>query len=200
MPKVSRCVEASPNDASVLCKPGHRQATTKERGPVADAKTTAVVSTKDGPHGQEAESAFIDADIAGFFDNIPHKLIIDAVAEEVADGNILDLVKRFLAAGVLENGIFKPTTIGTPQGGVISPLLANIVLNKLDWRLAGSGYQQRTRTPSMLIPVRGHTTVIWWNLGMKSFTQKLCMAKAAAYPCISSTVPQRSPFPLMPQN
>ncbi len=83
----------------------------------------------------------LDADIAGFFDNIPHKLIVDAVAEEVADGNILNLIKKFLAAGVLENGVFKPTTIGTPQGGVISPLLANIVLNKLDWRLEQAGYR-----------------------------------------------------------
>lgn len=84
-------------------------------------------------HG-EGDRITLDADIAGFFDNIPHKLIVDAVAEEVADGNILDLVKRFLTAGVMENGVFKPTTIGTPQGGVISPLLANIVLNKLDCR------------------------------------------------------------------
>ena len=90
---------------------------------------------KDGDH------VTLDADIAGFFDNIPHKLIVDAVAEEVADGNILNLVKKFLAAGVLDHGVFKPTTIGTPQGGVISPLLANIVLNRLDWRLAGTGYR-----------------------------------------------------------
>ena len=83
----------------------------------------------------------LDADIAGFFDNIPHKLIVDAVAEEVADGNILNLIWRFLAAGVMENGVFKPTTIGTPQGGVVSPLLANIVLNKLDWRLERAGYR-----------------------------------------------------------
>jgi group II intron reverse transcriptase/maturase len=83
----------------------------------------------------------LDADISGFFDNIPHKLIVGAVAEEVADGNILNLIERFLAAGVMENGIFKPTSIGTPQGGVISPLLANIVLNKLDWRLSQAGYR-----------------------------------------------------------
>jgi group II intron reverse transcriptase/maturase len=83
----------------------------------------------------------LDADIAGFFDNIPHKLIVDSVAEEVADGNILSLIWKFLAAGVMENGVFKPTTIGTPQGGVISPLLANIVLNKLDWRLEQAGYR-----------------------------------------------------------
>ena len=90
---------------------------------------------------EQGDRATLDADITGFFDNILHKLIVDAVAEEVADGNILDLVKKFLAAGVLDNGVFKPTTIGTPQGGVISPLLANIVLNKLDWRLEEAGYR-----------------------------------------------------------
>ena len=90
---------------------------------------------------EDGDRVTLDADIAGFFDNIPHELIVDAVAEEVADGNILNLVKKFLAAGVLDNGVFKPTTIGTPQGGVISPLLANIVLNKLDWRLDDAGYR-----------------------------------------------------------
>ena len=90
---------------------------------------------------QQGFRVTLDADIAGFFDNIPHKLIVNAVAEEVADGNILRLVEKFLAAGVMENGVFKPTTIGTPQGGVISPLLANIVLNKLDWRLEEQGYR-----------------------------------------------------------
>ena len=90
---------------------------------------------------ENGERVTLDADIAGFFDNIPHKLIVDAVAEEVADGNILNVIKKFLAAGVMENGVFKPTTIGTPQGGVISPLLANIVLNKLDWRLEQAGYR-----------------------------------------------------------
>jgi len=90
---------------------------------------------------EQGDRVTLDADIAGFFDNIPHKLIVDAVAEEVADGNILNLIKKFLAAGVLHNGVFKPTTIGTPQGGVVSPLLANIVLNKLDWRLEEAGYR-----------------------------------------------------------
>jgi group II intron reverse transcriptase/maturase len=90
---------------------------------------------------REGERVTLDADIAGFFDNIPHKLIVDAVHAEIADGNILNLVEKFLAAGVMENGVFKPTTIGTPQGGVISPLLANIVLNQLDWRLEKAGYR-----------------------------------------------------------
>jgi group II intron reverse transcriptase/maturase len=63
-----------------------------------------------------------------------------AVAAEVADGSILRLVEKFLTAGVMENGVFKPTTVGTPQGGVVSPLLANIVLNHLDWKLHEAGY------------------------------------------------------------
>ena len=90
---------------------------------------------------QQGDRITLDADIAGFFDNIPHDLIMDAVAEEIADGNVLNLVKKFLAAGVMEHGVFKPTNIGTPQGGVISPLLANIVLNKLDWTLEKTGYR-----------------------------------------------------------
>ncbi len=91
-------------------------------------------------HG-EGYTYVLDADIAGFFDALPHKVIVDAVAARVADGNILDLVQRFLTAGVMEDGMFKPSTVGTPQGGVISPLLANIVLNHLDWRLEEAGFQ-----------------------------------------------------------
>jgi len=91
-------------------------------------------------HGQ-GYRVVLDADIQGFFDQIPHKVIMAAVAAEVADGNILRLVEKFLTAGVMENGVFKPTTVGTPQGGVVSPLLANIVLNHLDWKLHEAGYR-----------------------------------------------------------
>ena len=90
---------------------------------------------------EEGFRVVLDADIQGFFDNIPHQVILQAVAAEIADGNILNLVERFLNAGVMEDGVFSPTTIGTPQGGVISPLLANIVLNRLDWRLHAAGYR-----------------------------------------------------------
>lgn len=82
----------------------------------------------------------LDADIQGFFDNLQHGVIMNAVAEEVADGNILRLVEKFLKSGVMEYGVFKPTSVGTPQGGVISPLLANIVLNHLDWQLHHAGF------------------------------------------------------------
>jgi RNA-directed DNA polymerase len=90
---------------------------------------------------REGYLTVLDADIQGFFDNLPHAVIMAAVAAEVSDGNILDLLERFLKAGVMEDGVFKPTSIGTPQGGVISPLLANIALDRLDWRLHAAGYR-----------------------------------------------------------
>ncbi len=92
-------------------------------------------------HHRQGYEVVLDADIKGFFDNIPHCVIMSAVAEEVADGNILRLIEKFLKAGVMEYGVFKPTNIGTPQGGVVSPLLANAALNKLDWRLDEASYR-----------------------------------------------------------
>lgn len=92
-------------------------------------------------HHEQGFEVVFDADIRGFFDNLPHQVIMQAVAAEVADGNILRLIEKFLSAGVMENGVFKPTTIGTPQGGVFSPLLANVVLNHLDWHLHKLGYR-----------------------------------------------------------
>ena len=83
----------------------------------------------------------LDADVMSFFDTISHKLIMDLVAAEIADGNILGLIEKFLKSGVMEDGVLKPTNVGTPQGGVISPLLANIVLNHLDWQLHAQGYK-----------------------------------------------------------
>lgn len=81
----------------------------------------------------------LDADILAFFDSIPHSVIEQGLTNVVADGNIIRLVKRFLKAGVLEDGVIESTTVGTPQGGVLSPLLANIALNFLDWRLDEAG-------------------------------------------------------------
>ncbi len=81
----------------------------------------------------------VDVDIKGFFDNIPHDLIIGSVAARIADGNILNLIEKLLTSGVMEDGKVTPTTKGTPQGGVISPLLANIALDHLDWFLEANG-------------------------------------------------------------
>lgn len=81
----------------------------------------------------------VDVDIKGFFDNIPHELIMESISSRISDGNILRLINRFLKSGVMEEGELKPTPKGTPQGGVISPLLSNIALNHLDWFLEEQG-------------------------------------------------------------
>jgi len=82
-----------------------------------------------------------DADVTGFFDNIPFSVLMRGLSYVVADGNILTLIERVLKAGVCEDGVVHPTTVGTPQGGVLSPLLANIALNFLDWHLDDLGYR-----------------------------------------------------------
>jgi RNA-directed DNA polymerase len=89
--------------------------------------------------GQQGYRCVLDADISGFFDNLCHTAIMRELSDVVADGNILQLVEKFLRAGVMEGGKFLPTRVGTPQGGVASPLLANIALNVLDWHLHEHG-------------------------------------------------------------
>jgi RNA-directed DNA polymerase len=82
----------------------------------------------------------VDADIKGYFDNIPQAQLLQAVEQHVSDGKVLELLQRFLAQGVMESGKgWSPTETGTPQGAIISPLLANIYLNPLDHQMAGEG-------------------------------------------------------------
>ena len=76
-----------------------------------------------------------DCDIKGFFDNIPHKKLMKILTKYIADGTVLDMIWKWLKAGHMEEGKFHNTESGTPQGGVISPILANIYLNELDWEL-----------------------------------------------------------------
>lgn len=81
----------------------------------------------------------IEGDVKACFDEISHRSILGVVREKVMDNKFLALIRRFLKAGVEVEGVVQPTEKGVPQGGVISPLLANAVLNKLDWFLHGKG-------------------------------------------------------------
>lgn len=76
-----------------------------------------------------------DCDIKGFFDNIPHKKLMKVLNKVIADGTVLDLIWSWLKCGYMEDGKYYNTKAGQPQGGVISPLLANVYLNELDWEL-----------------------------------------------------------------
>ena len=84
----------------------------------------------------------VEADLKGYFDSIPQDKMIAAIQEHVSDGAVLELIQRFLKQGVMESGKgWSPTEQGTPQGGVLSPLLANIYLNPLDHQMAGQGWE-----------------------------------------------------------
>lgn len=83
----------------------------------------------------------VDADLKSYFDTIPHQRLMTLVAERIADGRVLALIEAFLKQGVLEGDIrWQAGEEGTPQGGVISPLLANLYLNPLDWLMSEAGF------------------------------------------------------------
>jgi group II intron reverse transcriptase/maturase len=82
----------------------------------------------------------VDADIADFFGTISHDRLIALVAERVADSKVLSLIRQMLTAGVLRDGVYESTIAGTPQGGVISPLLSNIYLHVFDEQMERAGF------------------------------------------------------------
>jgi len=83
----------------------------------------------------------VDADIKSYFDTINHKLLIDAVAEKISDGSILNLIGMFLESEIKDGEGLTIPEMGTPQGGVISPLLANIYLHKFDKEMTERGHK-----------------------------------------------------------
>jgi RNA-directed DNA polymerase len=83
----------------------------------------------------------VDIDLAKFFDRVNHDRLMAAVAARVTDRRLLRLIRSYLTAGVLDNGLFEDSREGTPQGGPLSPLLSNLVLDELDRELKHRGHR-----------------------------------------------------------
>lgn len=83
----------------------------------------------------------VDADLKDFFGSVEHEKLLALVAQRVADGRVLRLIEAMLTAGSYGKGRLFPTERGTPQGGVVSPVLSNILLTPFDWEMRHRGYQ-----------------------------------------------------------
>ncbi|MCA1701076.1 MAG: group II intron reverse transcriptase/maturase, partial [Actinobacteria bacterium] len=82
-----------------------------------------------------------ETDVDSCFESIPHERLVAAIEERICDRKLLKLLRALLRAGVMEQGAVRRSLTGTPQGGVVSPLLANVYLHRLDrvWRTCGCG-------------------------------------------------------------
>lgn len=88
---------------------------------------------------QEGRGWVVDVDLEKFFDRVNHDILMDRVSKRIKDKRVVALIRRYLKAGLRQEGIRKEREEGTPQGGPLSPLLANLLLNEVDWELAERG-------------------------------------------------------------
>ena len=84
---------------------------------------------------EESYEYAVCIDLERFFDTVNQSYLIELLSHTIEDGRVISLIHKYLYAGVIVNGVYQPTTEGTPQGGPLSPLLSNIVLNEQDKEL-----------------------------------------------------------------
>jgi len=95
--------------------------------------------TKVKKYAEEGYVFAVVLDLSKYFDTLNHELLLNLLRRNIKDERVIQLIKRYLKSGVMENGVVMPTEEGSPQGGNLSPLLANIYLNEFDWEFAKRG-------------------------------------------------------------
>lgn len=90
-------------------------------------------------YAEEGYRYAVSVDLSKYFDTLNHELLMNLLHRKIQDMRILRIIKKYLKSGVMENGVVSKTEEGSPQGGPLSPLLANIYLNEFDWEMCGRG-------------------------------------------------------------
>jgi group II intron reverse transcriptase/maturase len=106
---------------------------------------------------QTGREWIVDADLRDFFGSVNHARLMQLVTRRIADGRVLTLIEQMLEAPVLEGGRVEPTVRGTPQGGVVSPLLANVLLTPFDKEMRARGYQLTRYADDWLVTCTSRT-------------------------------------------
>ena len=129
----------------------------------------------------------VDIDLQSFFDEVNQDKLIGIIRRTIKDGNLVSLIRKFLQSGVMEKGVIQETKKGTPQGGNLSPLLSNIMLNELDKELEARGLNFVRYADDCLIMVKSEkaanrvmesiTTFITRKLGLKVNVEKSKVAR-----------------------
>ena len=110
----------------------------------------------------------VDIDLQKFFDTVCHDKLISIIMKTIHDGELVSLIRKYLVSGVMEDGVVSPTKIGTPQGGNLSPLLSNIMLNELDKELEKRGLRFTRYADDCIIVVKSEKAA---NRVMESITK-----------------------------
>ena len=129
----------------------------------------------------------VDIDLQKFFDTVCHDKLISIIMKTIHDGELVSLIRKFLVSGVMENGVVSQTKVGTPQGGNLSPLLSNIMLNELDKELEKRGLRFTRYADDCIIVVKSEkaanrvmetiTKFIEKKLGLKVNAEKSKVAR-----------------------
>ncbi|MCZ4135844.1 group II intron reverse transcriptase/maturase, partial [Escherichia coli] len=90
-------------------------------------------------YAEQGYSYAVEIDLSKYFDTLNHELLMNMLRKQVQDKGVIDLIKKYLKCGVMEKGVRRATEEGSPQGGPLSPLLANIYLNEFDQEMESRG-------------------------------------------------------------
>jgi RNA-directed DNA polymerase len=121
---------------------------------------------------QQGYDWVVDLDLEKFFDSVNHDVLMSRVARRISDKRMLKLIRGFLNSGVMENGLVGPTEEGTPQGGPLSPLLSNLLLDELDRELEQRGHRFVRYADDSNIYVRSERAGLRVMEGVKRFLTK----------------------------